>query len=188
MRALQHRRAPCAVSGVTRTRWQAARAPPTRSRVPPPPAALCHPALETNAFVRLARELAHHRAPAALVARARARAAAQDERRHARAMRLRAARFGAEGGASRRRLRPRRVPRLADVLVENAVEGCVRETFGARGESVACHPTSNTGSTRRVAARARGLPRGQPVGRGRAIPGVTDRTGPRASQGRIHVA
>ena len=82
-----------------------------------------------DAFVRLARELAHHRAPAALVARARE--AAQDERRHARAMRLLAVRFGAEGGASRRRMRPRRVPRLADVLVENAVEGCVRETFGA---------------------------------------------------------
>ncbi len=82
-----------------------------------------------DAFLRLARELAHHRAPSALVARARE--AAQDERRHARAMRLLAARFGAEAGGPKPRMRPRRVPRLADVLVENAVEGCVRETFGA---------------------------------------------------------
>ncbi len=83
-----------------------------------------------HAFVRLARELAHHRAPAALVARARE--AADDEVRHARAMHALAVKYGADATSSpRSRPHVRRVPRLVDVLVENAVEGCVRETFGA---------------------------------------------------------
>lgn len=87
-------------------------------------------AASIDAFVRLARELAHHRAPAALVARARE--AARDERRHTGAMRSLAARFGADPADSAcPPSRTRRVPRLADVLLENAVEGCVRETFGA---------------------------------------------------------
>lgn len=82
------------------------------------------------AFVRLSRELAHHRAPAELVARARD--AARDEVRHTRAMRALAARFGADSKpTSRVRSRQRRAPRLSDILIENAVEGCVRETFGA---------------------------------------------------------
>lgn len=82
------------------------------------------------AFVRLARELAHHRAPADLVTRARE--AARDEVRHTRAMHALAVRFGADAErVPRSRTKQRRAPRLADILVENAVEGCVRETFGA---------------------------------------------------------
>lgn len=83
-----------------------------------------------GAFVRLARELAHHRAPAELVSRARD--AARDEIRHTRSMRALAARFGADfEGVAGQRAKHRRAPRLVDILVENAIEGCVRETFGA---------------------------------------------------------
>ncbi len=82
-----------------------------------------------HAFVRLARELAHHRAPPALVARARE--AAFDEVRHTRAMHRLAKAFGSTSARPRSRSGSRRVPRLVDILVENAVEGCVRETFGA---------------------------------------------------------
>lgn len=82
------------------------------------------------AFVRLARELAHHRAPTELVARARE--AARDEVRHTRAMSALAVRFGADSARNARtRAQQRRTPRLVDILIENAVEGCVRETFGA---------------------------------------------------------
>lgn len=86
-------------------------------------------AASIDAFLRLARELAHHRAPPALVARARD--AAGDERRHTRSMNALASRYGAPIPAPRARTRFRSVPRLAYVLLENAVEGCVRETFGA---------------------------------------------------------
>ena len=83
-----------------------------------------------GAFVRLARELTHHRAPAELVSRARD--AARDEIRHTRSMRVLAARFGADfDGVAGQRAKHRRAPRLVDILVENAIEGCVRETFGA---------------------------------------------------------
>jgi len=82
------------------------------------------------AFVRLARELAHHRAPTELVARARE--AARDEVRHTHAMSALAVRFGAHSERiPRTRAQQRRTPRLVDILIENAVEGCVRETFGA---------------------------------------------------------
>jgi len=79
------------------------------------------------AFDRLARELEAHGAPRALVARARA--AKRDEARHARAMRVLARRFGAAPRARRAKRLPVRAP-LA-IAVENAVEGCVFETFGA---------------------------------------------------------
>jgi len=79
------------------------------------------------AFARMARELAAHGAPEALVAEARR--AADDERRHARDT----ARLARARGARVPRLR-----RLADdvrplraVALDNAAEGCVRETFGA---------------------------------------------------------
>lgn len=79
------------------------------------------------AFRRLGRELGQHGAPASLV-RATARAA-RDEIRHARSTGRLAGRFGASSPAPRvRRLRTRS---LEAVAIENAVEGCVRETFGA---------------------------------------------------------
>ena len=81
-----------------------------------------------TAFVVLARELEHHGAPAALSDRARL--AARDETRHfAQTSRL-ARMFGSPAvrcpRPARRPLRP-----LAAVAQDNAVEGCVNETFGA---------------------------------------------------------
>lgn len=79
------------------------------------------------AFERLARELAAYGAPDALIAEARR--AADDERRHARDTR----RLAHDRGA---RVAP--LPRLSGdvrplrtMAVDNATEGCVRETFGA---------------------------------------------------------
>ncbi len=82
------------------------------------------------AFERLDRELVVHGAPEELVARARR--AARDEVRHARVMGAFARAWGgsvkppappANGSTI---LRP-----IEEVVLENAVEGCVRETFGA---------------------------------------------------------
>jgi rubrerythrin len=79
------------------------------------------------AFNRLARELEAHGAPTELVARARE--AMHDEVRHARRL-LRLAR---EHGALPTRWRKAKLPLRApfEVAMENAVEGCVREAFGA---------------------------------------------------------
>jgi hypothetical protein len=80
------------------------------------------------AFERLARELDAHGAPSPL--RRAALAAARDESRHARAMTKLARRHGVRAVTTRTRssktIRP-----LVDVAIENAVEGCVHETFGA---------------------------------------------------------
>ncbi len=79
------------------------------------------------AFRRLERELRCVGAPAALLRRVRA--ACRDEIRHARETRRLARRFRAPVPRVRvERARPRA---LLDIAVENAVEGCVRETFGA---------------------------------------------------------
>jgi rubrerythrin len=79
------------------------------------------------AFARLACELKAHGAPHDL--RRRAREAAKDEVRHARTMRS----LALDAGCA-----PARPPRshtevrdLVRIAVENAVEGCIRETFGA---------------------------------------------------------
>ena len=80
-----------------------------------------------TAFERLADDLAHYGAPSELVAEARR--SADDERRHTDSMGSLARRFGA----------PVRAPEFAAtdarsleaVAIENAVEGCVRETYGA---------------------------------------------------------
>jgi hypothetical protein len=79
------------------------------------------------AFDRLARELAHHGAPQDLIDRARA--AQRDEIRHARTTRRLARSYGPGVRTVRRRRLPVR-DRLA-VALENMIEGCVRETFGA---------------------------------------------------------
>jgi hypothetical protein len=78
-------------------------------------------------FRRLARELAAHGAPSSLVARALA--SARDEVRHARIV----GQLAEEHGGRRRGIARTTLPlrALDDVAVENAVEGCVRETFGA---------------------------------------------------------
>ncbi|WP_433932354.1 ferritin-like domain-containing protein [Sorangium cellulosum] len=79
------------------------------------------------AFEALGRELAHHGAPRPLVARARV--AERDEVRHARVMRRVAARHG--GRWQEPRVEPRRVRSLEELAIDNAAEGCVRETYGA---------------------------------------------------------
>lgn len=80
-----------------------------------------------HAFDILAEELHALGAPEALVAAARR--AAADEVRHARVTTRLARRFGADPDAAVVAPRPRRA--LEEVAIENAVEGCVRETFGA---------------------------------------------------------
>jgi hypothetical protein len=80
-----------------------------------------------GAFERLARELAAHGAPRHLqVASLRA---ARDEVRHARVMK----RLAEQAGARVRKecAAPLTVRSLEEIAIENAVEGCVRETFGA---------------------------------------------------------
>ena len=84
-------------------------------------------AASVHAFERLARELEAHGAPKGLSARARR--AARDEIRHARVMRTFARKLGADPVSPRHEPAP--VRDLEDIARENAVEGCVRETFGA---------------------------------------------------------
>jgi hypothetical protein len=84
-------------------------------------------AASVPAFERLSRELAHLGAPASLVRLCRR--AAADERRHALVMRRLARARGAEPPP----VELARVPLrgAAALALDNAVEGCVRETFGA---------------------------------------------------------
>lgn len=84
-------------------------------------------AASVDAFSTLEEELVHHGAPRSLV-RAAARAA-KDEVRHARMMRRLARRHDAV--CRRPQVTRRRIRGLLEMAVENAVEGCVRETFGA---------------------------------------------------------
>lgn len=79
------------------------------------------------AFLQLARELAAHDAPPALVRLAQA--AARDEVRHTQLMRRFAQRFG--GAQPPVEVTPPRVRTLEALAIENAIEGCVRETWGA---------------------------------------------------------
>lgn len=79
------------------------------------------------AFRQLVRELKHHGAPKVLVEDARQ--AAADEVRHARMVRLLAQRRGGTPDAVEARPTPPRD--LFEVALENAIEGCVHETFAA---------------------------------------------------------
>jgi hypothetical protein len=85
-------------------------------------------AASVHAFRRLARELRAHGAPRELVLAARA--AARDEVRHTRAMRALAARHG-ELAPTVVVSPPSGARDLESIARENAVEGCVSETFGA---------------------------------------------------------
>jgi hypothetical protein len=80
-----------------------------------------------RAFRDLERWLVAFDAPARLVRAARR--AAGEERSHARATRRLAGRFG--GGCERPRMRRRPLPSLLEGLQDDAVTGCVGETFGA---------------------------------------------------------
>ena len=85
-------------------------------------------AISVDAFRELAAELAFHGAPSALVERCEQ--AAREEIVHASLVGDLARRFGSATPAITRV--PRTDPRpLVDIAVENAVEGCVRELFGA---------------------------------------------------------
>jgi hypothetical protein len=79
------------------------------------------------AFRILRRELALHGASKKLLRSARA--AARDEIRHARAARALAKRFG--GRYVPPVIKPKPVRSVEAIAIDNAVEGCVRETFGA---------------------------------------------------------
>ena len=105
-----------------------ARAPITSSAVGRYFARVAHlEAASVHAFTILHDELAAVGAPAEL--RRATRAAVRDEIRHARVTSTLARRHGAEPAEPRiSRGRPRS---LEKILFENAVEGCVRETFGA---------------------------------------------------------
>jgi hypothetical protein len=87
------------------------------------------------AFERLAHELRAYGAPLELIQRAES--SARDEVRHARATAALARRYGAPARSYRRtahhRETARRLPvrSLREIALENAVEGCIRETFGA---------------------------------------------------------
>lgn len=84
-------------------------------------------AAAVEAFVVMERELRAHGAPASLAQRAHV--AAEDERRHTNAMAALAKRFG--GRPVHPHLTRRPVRALEAMALENVVEGCVRETFGA---------------------------------------------------------
>lgn len=84
-------------------------------------------AASVPAFLRLRDELALHGAPLALQLRAQLSAA--DEVRHARAVSQLARRFG--GAPVRPRVAAMPLRALAEVARDNAVEGCIRETYGA---------------------------------------------------------
>jgi hypothetical protein len=84
-------------------------------------------AASVPAFRRLARELQHLGAPRLAAA---ARRSARDEVRHAAQVASLARRYGARVQAPRVAAAQRRRPAL-EIAQENAVEGCVRETFGA---------------------------------------------------------
>jgi hypothetical protein len=91
-------------------------------------ASLAHDeAASVQAFARMHGELREHGAPRALVAGA-ARSVT-DETRHARVMAREARRRGAI--APRPRVRRQRARSLEAFARENAIEGCVRETYGA---------------------------------------------------------
>jgi hypothetical protein len=98
-------------------------------------------AASVKAFERLAAELESHGAPKKLVASAKK--SAEDERRHTRVTRALARRFGGEW--ARPTVRRPRARSLRAMAIENAVEGCLREAFGAL---VATHQAEHAGDAR----------------------------------------
>jgi len=110
-------------AGLRRQAWE-----PSFSAVATELAAAAHlEGAAVFAFEALERELIAHQAPPSLVARARS--AQRDEQRHHSSM----SRLARKYGGSVPEVRVERVPvrSLLEVAVENAAEGCVRETYGA---------------------------------------------------------
>lgn len=79
------------------------------------------------AFENLEAELLHHGAPNELIEAARK--ARRDEVRHAKQMKEAAERYG--GVVPSPQVMPMKMRSLEEIALDNAVEGCVRETFGA---------------------------------------------------------
>lgn len=86
-------------------------------------------AASVPAFLRLAAELGHLGAPPDLVARAEE--AARDEVRHAAGFSWLQSLYGASSEHPRAIEAPMHLRSPEEVALDNAVEGCVRETFGA---------------------------------------------------------
>jgi rubrerythrin len=108
-------------------------------------------AASVDAFVQLEEELIAHDAPLSLVRAARE--ARADEIDHAARMRALAERFG--GRPRQVTVAPRTLRSAFELALDNAVEGCVRETFGAL---LATHQAEHAGdeeirTTMRIVAR-----------------------------------
>ncbi len=105
------------------------RAPPSRSQTIGDllaDAALLERA-SVDAFAHMVNELTYHNAPQSLIARSKE--AKRDEVRHAKVMATLAKAHGSsppQYRGLRQRLRP-----LKEIAIENMVEGCIRETYGA---------------------------------------------------------
>jgi len=108
-------------------------------------------ASSVEAFERLAAELSRYGAPRSLIREARR--SARDEVRHALIMRRLALAHGAKSLIPDRAKGSRRS--LVRIALENATEGCVRETFGAL---VAMHQARNA-ADRSVCAAMRAIAR-----------------------------
>jgi hypothetical protein len=108
-------------------------------------------AASVHAFRRLHRELVVHGAPARLLRAARR--ARRDEVRHAQRTSRMARRFG--GDPVRPRVSSLEARALDAVAIENAVEGCVRETFGALQASFQAANAADAGIARLMRSIAR---------------------------------
>jgi hypothetical protein len=97
-------------------------------------------AASVPAFVKLARELRELNAPPSLINDAVA--AARDEVRHARTM----GELAQKHGATVTKIQEQKTPiqNLFELAMENAVEGCVRETFGALVAAYQAQTASDT--------------------------------------------
>jgi hypothetical protein len=108
-------------------------------------------AASVEAFERMTRELEAHGAPRRLCDASRR--AARDEVRHARVATRLAKRAGATvPGFS---LEPVRERSLEEMAIENAVEGCVRETFGAAVAILQCRQAGDASVRRAMKSIAR---------------------------------
>ncbi len=102
------------------------------------------------AFEALERELVAHGAPTQLVARAKS--AQRDEKRHHSAISGLAIRFGARVPAVD--VEPAGIRTFVEMAIENAVEGCVRETYGAAVAALQGESAGNLSLRRAMAAIA----------------------------------
>lgn len=110
-------------------------------------------AVSVHAFERLADELTVHGAPAALVDAARV--AAREEVRHAEVTASLASRLGGAVVQLPAPLVASPARSLFEVALENAVEGCVRETFGAALALVRAERATDADVRRELATIAR---------------------------------